>query len=126
MARFLFFSLRFRHFGFEDLFASGLRGIQQFLFLKGLARFAGLSIHPVSWNEATILEQRYRPGIKPEEAVLVASDLLHEDYGYVFEANWDLWTPESGEGEWHKRPTPVKFIARAQDFEEGEAGTQGE
>jgi hypothetical protein len=100
--------------------------MQQFLYSKGLPGVAGLSIHPVSWNEATILEQRYRPGIKPEEAVLVASDLLHEDYGYVFEANWDLWTPESGEGEWHKRPTPVKFIARAQDFEEGEAGTQGE
>jgi hypothetical protein len=85
-----------------------------------------LSIHPVSWNEATILEQRYRPGIKPEQAVLLASDLLHEDYAYVFEANWDLWTPEFAEGEWHKRPTPVKFIARAEDFEEGEAKAQGE
>jgi hypothetical protein len=44
----------------------------------------------------------------------------------VFEANWDLWTPESLEGEWHKRPSPVKFIARAQDFEDGEATAQGE
>jgi hypothetical protein len=80
----------------------------------------------VSWNEATILEQRYRPGIKPEEAVLAASDLLHEDYAFVFEANWDLWTPESPDGEWHKRPTPMTFIARAQEFEEGEAEAQGE
>jgi hypothetical protein len=126
MADSLYLSLWFRDSELEDLLPDGLRAMQQFLYSKGLPGVAGLSIHPVSWNEATILEQRYRPGIKPEEAVLVASDLLHEDYGYVFEANWDLWTPESGEGEWHKRPTPVKFIARAQDFEEGEAGTQGE
>ncbi|HXU15123.1 MAG TPA: hypothetical protein VN708_08325 [Terriglobales bacterium] len=126
MADSLYLSLWFRDSELEDLLPHGLRAMQQFLYSKGLPGVAGLSIHPVSWNEATILEQRYRPGIKPEEAVLVASDLLHEDYGYVFEANWDLWTPESGEGEWHKRPTPVKFIARAQDFEEGEAGTQGE
>ncbi|HKR85300.1 MAG TPA: hypothetical protein VJS37_14170 [Terriglobales bacterium] len=126
MADSLYLSLWFRDSELEDLLPHGLRAMQQFLYSKGLPGIAGLSIHPVSWNEATILEQRYRPGIKPEEAVLLASDLLHEDYGYVFEANWDLWTPESGEGEWHKRPTPVKFIARAQDFEEGEAGTQGE
>jgi hypothetical protein len=126
MADSLYLSLWFRDSELEDLLPHGLRAMQQFLYSKGLPGVAGLSIHPVSWNEATILEQRYRPGIKPEEAVLVASDLLHEDYGYVFEANWDLWTPESGEGEWHKRPTPVKFIARAQDFEDGEAGTQGE
>ena len=126
MADSLYLSLWFRDSELEDLLPHGLRAMQQFLHSKGLPGVAGLSIHPVSWNEATILEQHYRPGIKPEEAVLVASDLLHEDYGYVFEANWDLWTPESGEGEWHKRPTPVKFIARAQDFEEGEAEAQGE
>jgi hypothetical protein len=126
MADSLYLSLWFRDSELEDLLPHGLRAMQQFLYSKGLPGVAGLSIHPVSWNEATILEQRYRPGIKPEAAVLVASDLLHEDYGYVFEANWDLWTPESGEGEWHKRPTPVKFIARAPDFEEGEAEAQGE
>jgi hypothetical protein len=100
--------------------------MQQFPYSKALPGISGLSIHPVSWNEATFFEQRYRPAIKAEEAVLVASDLLHEDYAYVFEANWDLWTPESLQGEWHKRPLPVKFIARAQDFEEGEAKAQGE
>jgi hypothetical protein len=126
MADSLYLSLWFRDSELEDLLPHGLRAMQQFLYSKGLPGVAGLTIHPVSWNEATILEQRYRPGIKPEAAVLVASDLLHEDYGYVFEANWDLWTPESGEGEWHKRPTPVKFIARAPDFEEGEAEAQGE
>ena len=31
-----------------------------------------------------------RPGVSAEEAVLIASDLLHEDYAYMFEAFWDL------------------------------------
>jgi hypothetical protein len=126
MADSLYLSLWFRDSELEDLLPHALRAMQQFSYSKALPGIAGLSIHPVSWNEATILEQRYRPGIKPEEAVLLASDLLHEDYAYVLEANWDLWTPESLEGEWHKRPSPVKFIARAQDFEESEAKAQGE
>jgi hypothetical protein len=126
MADSLYLSLWFRDSELEDLLPHALSALQQFSYSKAMPGVAGVSIHPVSWNEPTILEQRYRPGIKPEEAVLAASDLLHEDYAYIFEANWDLWTPESGEGEWHKRPTPVKFIARAQDFEESEAEAQGE
>src|SRR6185437_14297559 len=126
MADSLFFSLWFRDSELEDLLPNALRAMQQFSYSKGLPGIAGVAVHPVSWNEPTILEQRYRPGITPEAAVLVASDLLHEDYAYVFEANWDLWTPESPDGEWHKQPTPVTFIARAQDFEEGEAEAQGQ
>ena len=124
MADSLFLSLWFRDSETEDLLPHALRAMQQFPFSKGTPGITKIAVHPVSWNEATILEQRYNPGIKPEQAVLIASDLLHEDYAYVFEANWDLWTPESGE--WHRQPTPVKFIARGEAFDEGEAEAQGE
>src|SRR5262249_1395701 len=50
----------------------------------------------------------------------------HEDYAYVFEANWDLWTPREGLSEWELQPSDVKFIARGDEFEEGEAKTQGD
>ena len=126
MADSLYLSLWFRDSELEDLLPHALGAMQLFSYSKGLPGITGVSVQPVSWNEASILEQRYQPGITPEQAVLIASDLLHEDYAYVFEANWDLWTPETPDGEWHKRPTPVKFIARAQDFEEGEAEAQGE
>ena len=43
-------------------------------------------MHPVSWNEASILERRFVPGITPEEALLIAADFLHDDYAYVFDA----------------------------------------
>jgi len=122
----LFLSLWFRDSELEDLLPHALRVMQHFAFSKALPGVTNIAIHPVSWNEPTILEQRYRPGIKPEEAVLIAADLMHEDYAYVFETNWDLWTPESLDGEWTLRPTQVKFIARGSEFEVGEARTQGE
>ena len=52
-----------------------------------------MAVHPISWSEPTILEEHFRPGISPEEAVTIAAGLPHEDYAYVFEANWDLWSP---------------------------------
>ncbi len=126
MADSLFLSLWFRDSELDDLLPNALRTMQQFPYSKLLPGIAGVSVQPVSWNEATILEQRYRPGITPEQAVLVAADLLHEDYAYVFEVNWDLWTPEPLDGEWHRKPTPVKVIARAVEFDAGEAQAQGE
>src|SRR5689334_14848754 len=98
MADSLYLSLWFRDSELEDLLPHALRAMQQFPHSKGFPGIAGVSVHPVSWNEPTILEQRYRPGITPQEAVLVAADLLHEDYAYAFEVNWDLWTPESPDG----------------------------
>src|SRR5262249_24068578 len=83
-----------------------------------------ISLHPVSWIEPTILEQRYRPGIPPEQAIVIAADLLHDDYAYVLESNWDLWTPQPS-GEWIRQPSPARFIVRGDDFEEGESQTQG-
>ncbi len=73
--------------------------MRQFSFSMPQPGITYLAIHPVSWNEPTILEQRFRPGVPPEEAVLIASDLLHEDYAYMFEAFWDLWMVAEN-GEW--------------------------
>ena len=122
----LFLSLWFRDDELEDLLPHALRVMQHFASSKILPGITNIAIHPVSWNEPTILEQRYRPGIKPEEAVLIAADLLHEDYAFVFEAFWDMWSPESLDGEWTLRPSLVKFIARGSEFEDGEAQSQGE
>src|SRR5205085_2871942 len=84
-----------------------------------------VELHPVSWNEATILERRFRPGIAPEEAVLIASDLLHSDYAYVFEAYWDLWTLPEGATEWKLQPSLVTFMVHGNEFEEGTSEREG-
>jgi len=92
--------------------------IRQFAFSVAQPRITYLALHPVSWNEPTILERRFRPGVSAEEAVLIASDLLHEDYAYMFEAFWDLWVVAENE-EWTLRPSPVKFLVHGLEFDEG-------
>jgi hypothetical protein len=125
MADILFYSLWYKDFEMIEMLPHALRALQQFVPSKALPGISQIAVHPISWNEPTILEQRYRPGISPEAAIVVAADLLHEDYAYVYESNWDLWAPQPS-GEWTQQPTPVRFIVRGEEFEEGEAQTQGE
>lgn len=93
--------------------------MRQFPFSSTQPGITYVALHPVSWDEATVLEERFRPGITPEAAVLIASDLLHEDYGYVFEAHWDLWLLDEARKEWALKPSQVKFIVQGIDFDDG-------
>ena len=92
--------------------------LQQFPFSEQRPGVTYVAMQPVSWNEASILEQRYSPGIPPEQAMVVAADLIHDDYAYIFEAYWDLWTPNE-QGEWLLVPSLVTFTAQGEEFEEG-------
>jgi len=79
-----------------------------------------LAVQPVSWNEPTVLEQRFSTGITPEEAMTLAADLIHDDYAYIFDAYWDLWMPDETAGrQWHRAPSLVKFILQGEEFDEG-------
>ena len=126
MADSLYFSLWFADFSLESMFARALSIMREFPFSQQRPGITGLAVHPVSWGEPTILEQRFNPGAQAEEAIAAMAGLSHEDYAYVFEANWDLWTPREGTEDWVLQPSVVKFIARGDEFEEGESKTQGD
>jgi hypothetical protein len=126
MADSLYLSLWFSDFSLESMFARALAVMREFPFSQKRPGITGLAVHPVSWSEPTILEQRFNPGAQPEEAIAATAGLLHEDYGYVFEANWELWTPREGADEWVLQPSVVKFIVRGEEFEEGEAKAEGD
>jgi len=83
------------------------------------------AIQPVSWGEPTILERRYRPGVAPEEAVAEVAEFLHDDYAYVFEAYWDLWTPPQGSEKWALEPALIRLTAHGMEFEERAAEETG-
>jgi hypothetical protein len=125
MADSLFFSLWFTDFERTEMLPHALRVLQQFVPSQTNPGITHVALHPISWNEPTILEQRYKPGIPIEQAIIVAADLLHEDYAYVFESNWDLWTPQAS-GEWTQQPSPVRFIVRGDEFGDGESQAQGQ
>ena len=119
MADPLYLNLWFPSFADDDMLPCALAIMKQFSFSAQQPGVTYLALHPVSWNEPTMLEQRFRPGIEPEEAVQIASDLLHEDYAYTFEAFWDLWTLSEHAKEWTVQPSLVRFIARGLEFDDG-------
>jgi hypothetical protein len=108
----------FSAFEVDDMLPHALAVIRQFPFSVARPGITYFALHPVSWNEPTILERRFTPGVSAEEAILIASDLLHEDYAYLFEAFWDLWVVAENE-EWTLQPSPVKFLFHGQEFDEG-------
>lgn len=117
MADPLYLSLWFPSFDEEDILPRTLSVLAQFPFSAARPGISSVTIQPVSWSEATVLERRFNPGIEPAEAVIIAADLVHPDYAYLFEAYWDLWSPDES-GEWVLQPSQVKFIAHGVEFEE--------
>jgi hypothetical protein len=115
----LYLSLWFPQFAEAEMMPRLACVLQQFPFSPAHPGVWSIAVHPVSWGEATILERRFKPELKPEDAVEVAADLLHADYAYVFEAWWDLWTPGES-GPWTLAPCRVEFIAQGMEFEEGD------
>ncbi|MCU1271900.1 MAG: hypothetical protein JWN74_3194 [Acidobacteriaceae bacterium] len=122
----LYLNLWFSDSELVETLAYAAAAMRQLPFSPQLPGMTAVAVHPISWGEATILEEHFRPGISPEEAVTIAAGLPHDDYAYVFEANWDSWSPLVPQGEWTLRPSPVRFIVRGDEFEEGESDTQGQ
>jgi len=121
----LYLSLWYPSFEVEDMLPRALSVMRQFPFSSQQPGITAVALHPVSWNEATILERQFKPGITPEAAVLIASDLLHEDYAYVFEAAWDLWIRDEQTRQWTMKPSPVRFLVHGEEFEEATAQEEG-
>jgi hypothetical protein len=115
----LYLSLWFPEFSGPAMLPHMFAVLQQFPFSAQRPGITCAAVQPVSWNEATVLERRFSPGIAPEEAVVVAADLIHDDYAYVFDAYWDLWTPAESGQQWLLIPSLVKFIVQGEEFDEG-------
>ncbi|PYX88329.1 MAG: hypothetical protein DMG68_08840 [Acidobacteria bacterium] len=113
----LYLSLWFPHFETIEILPRAVSLMRQFPFSPARPGITYLALHPVDWGEATVLEQRFNPGITPEEAAGIASDLLHDDYAYIFEAHWDLWTPGQGQQRWALQPNQVKFLVHGKSFQ---------
>jgi hypothetical protein len=115
----LYLSLWFPDFSGPEMLPHAFAVLQQFPFSAQRPGIAYLALHPVSWNEATVLERRFPAGIDPGQATLIAAEIVHDDYAYVFEAQWDLWTPDESSANWVLEPATVKFIVQGEEFDEG-------
>ena len=115
----LYFSLWFPDFSGPEMLPHAFAVMQQFPFSAQRPGITYFAVHPISWDEATVLERRFPGGIDPGQATLIAAELVHEDYAYVFEAHWDLWTPDESNANWVLEPATVKFIVQGEEFDEG-------
>src|ERR1035441_10346768 len=121
MADSLNFSLWFPSFHEAEMLLRAVSVMRQFLYSEVREGITYLSVHPVAWSEPTVLERRFNPGISPEEAAEIADEFAHDDFGFVFEAFWDLWVPndEASGDAWVQRPVAVRFIVHGVQFDEG-------
>ncbi len=125
MADSLYLSLWFPSFDEPEILLHTVKVLQQIPFSASRSGVTYSAIQPVSWSEPTILERRYRPGVAPEEAVAEVAEFLHDDYAYVFEAYWDLWTvPERAE-KWSLAPALIRLTSQGLEFEERAAEQSG-
>jgi len=92
--------------------------LRQFPFSEQRPGITYIAVQPVSWSEPSVLERRFPQGIAPEEAIVIAADLVHDDYAYTFEAYWDLWTPDESAKEWRLVPSLVRIIAQGEQFDD--------
>src|ERR1039457_4111303 len=121
----LYLSLWFPSFDEAEILPRTVRVLRQVPFSTARSGVTYSAIQPVSWSEPTILERRYRPGVALEEAVAEVAEFLHDDYAYVFEAYWDLWTPPEGAEKWVLDPSLVRLVAHGMEFEERAAEEAG-
>jgi len=122
----LYLSLWFPDFSGPAMLPHAMAVFQQFPFSAARPGITYAAVQPVSWNEASIVERRFSPGIPPEEAMVIAADLIHDDYAYIFEAYWDLWTPEDAGREWLLVPSMVKFILQGEEFDDSSQAQTGQ
>jgi hypothetical protein len=115
----LYLSLWFPDFSGPEMLPHAFTVLQQFPFSTQRPGVTYFALHPISWDEATVLERRFPSGIDPGQATLIAAEQVHDDYAYVFEAYWDLWTPDASTANWVLEPAPVKFIIQGEEFDEG-------
>jgi hypothetical protein len=115
----LYLSLWFPDFSGPEMLPHAFAVLQQFPFSAQRAGISYFAVHPISWDEATVLERRFPAGIDPGQATLIAAELVHDDYAYIFEAYWDLWTPDESNEKWVLQPALVKFIVQGEGFDEG-------
>jgi hypothetical protein len=121
MADSLYLSIWFSSFREGEMMARTVGVLRQFPFSGLREGITYLSVHPVAWTEPTVLERRFTPGISAEEAADLASEFVHDDFAFVFEAFWDLWVPSEDEhgDSWVQRPIAVRFIVHGVQFDEG-------
>lgn len=89
--------------------------------------FNQLVVQAVDATETPLAEWDFREGTfgAPEVAALAAQN-IHEDTGYIVEAEWDLWTFDSETLKWRLGPNPIEITCRGPQYDHGACESDGQ
>jgi hypothetical protein len=126
MADQLYLSLWFPNFRLASLPAAIVAVLKQFSKAGGEATVSAAATYPISWNETPVFQRIFDEDeaevAVPESAVAEATEMLHDDYAYEFEAEWELWSP-ARQGDldtlWKLEPHTIRITGFGPEFDEG-------
>jgi hypothetical protein len=125
MADQLYLSLWFPNFLLDSLPHALACVLHQFAAAGGSAGVHAVTAYPIAWSETPFYQRTYGPeetaAGAPEAAVAAATELLHDDFAYEFEAIWELWearTAMEGEPIWTREPSIVRVTGFGPAFDQ--------
>ena len=134
MADELYLSLWYPDFRLTSLAPALLGVMRQFAVIgaaKGMSPLVkAAAVYPISWNESPTYQRVYDVHLDdeneiaqaaPEVAVPTALELLHDDFAYEFEFEWELWSPQVEGGLdpiWKREPRTVRIVGFGPEFDD--------
>jgi hypothetical protein len=128
MADQLYLSLWYPNFRLFALPAALEKVMEQFATVAGSSRVKAAAAYPLSWNETPAYQRVYDREFaedtvdsEPRPAIAAATELLHDDFAYEFEVQWELWVPEVGGGLqplWRKELRTVRIVGYGPAFDD--------
>src|SRR5947209_18259180 len=125
MADPLYLSLWFPAFSEPEMLPRTLSVMREFPFSPGHPGIGYMAVHAISFSESPVFEQTFDDHVDPAETIKLASEFVHDDHAFEFEAVWDLWVPGEQYDTWVQQPRPVKFFTFGTRFEDGAAEQRG-
>ena len=125
MADPLYLSLWFPTFTEPEMLPRALAVMRQFPFSPEHPGIGYMAVHAISFSEPPLFEQTFDDHADPAETIKLASEFVHDDHAFEFEAVWDLWVPGGQYDTWTKQPRSVKFFAFGSNFDDGIAEERG-
>ncbi|HSC45226.1 MAG TPA: hypothetical protein VLC94_05325 [Candidatus Acidoferrum sp.] len=126
MANRAYLRLWTRDYSKETMIAQFVRLLATAPLSAARTSFDQLVVQAVDATETPVAEWDFREGTfgAPEVAALAAQH-LHEDTGYIVEAEWDLWSFESESLKWTLGPHPMEITCRGPQYDHGAAESDG-
>ena len=125
MADPLYLSVWFPSFSEQEMLPRTLAVMRQFPFSPEHPGIVSMAVHAISFSEPPVYEQTFDDQTEPTQAIALASEFVHDDHAFEFEAVWDLWVPGEQYDTWTKQPRPVRFLCYGLQFEDGLAEERG-